>query len=690
MQAVAVALYGAAAAVCLVLSGALKSNGECPPALRYALAALGAIAAAAAACVLGVPLLLLPAAPLAALGFVQFYFTKKFAPYTLFAVASMTCVGWFSQSAFWYLHFTFRGIVPLSLQQFNLATECLVGLCFVLPGLALTNVAPGVAGLLLMAHSAGLGTLETVLYWQGEGMYPAALLLVTATLGVLLAQRLETVSRVTPAASWLVQCICLAKLSIVVVDDAWAYPSTLLVLLAVSPLYWDASPGGGGSGDGEGGGTTAPRLRRRHVGGMSVGRGLAHAAAVTAALVVTRRVLLGNLLAMVADSGKISESSLLGCTIVVSALATLPLSQAHFRFRIDIRRAHAFVLIMGMLLLVISPEVLDGETVLSSPFHALADAALVRHDVGQSDGVGAGAGRWLRWLLMAALSLLAAAGTGMLALPRSLLARVAVSGGVGGSLGLYMCGTFLPPSPTLYTLTATSCILALAFVVFTRYPTAHSHQLMPLNFGVFAALFPVTYLCQAEVYMHTGGRHATQAFLLHRTTLVGLYAALTFLLALCSKLSIALHARAAKALTESRRRRVGGARASGGLLLTLELDYLPVCGNAATVMCYLLSMLLNVRYLEGTVFCTAVLSPLMLLLSPGKSILRDLNDSNRYAPVVSSVFISGSMAAVSEVLDILRHGVDASALAELLNEMDDAGRGEEELSVAWVLIKVRG
>jgi hypothetical protein len=253
-----------------------------------------------------------------------------------------------------------------------------------------------------------------------------------------------------------------------------------------------------------------------------------------------------------------------------------------------------------------------------------------------------------------------------------------------------MCGTFLPPSPTLYTLTATSCILALAFVVFTRYPTAHSHQLMPLNFGVFAALFPVTYLCQAEVYMHTGGRHATQAFLLHRTTLVGLYAALTFLLALCSKLSIALHARAAKALTESRRRRVGGARASGGLLLTLELDYLPVCGNAATVMCYLLSMLLNVRYLEGTVFCTAVLSPLMLLLSPGKSILRDLNDSNRYAPVVSSVFISGSMAAVSEVLDILRHGVDASALAELLNEMDDAGRGEEELSVAWVLIKVRG
>ena len=48
------------------------------------------------------------------------------------------------------------------------------------------------------------------------------------------------------------------------------------------------------------------------------------------------------------------------------------------------------------------------------------------------------------------LCIQAAAGTGLLPLPRSVLARVLVSGGVGGCFGLFLCGTFLPPSPVLY------------------------------------------------------------------------------------------------------------------------------------------------------------------------------------------------------------------------------------------------
>ena len=39
---------------------------------------------------------------------------------------------------------------------------------------------------------------------------------------------------------------------------------------------------------------------------------------------------------------------------------------------------------------------------------------------------------------------------------------------------------------------------------------------MPLNFGVFTALFPVTYLWQAEIYMHGSGVHAKEHFLKHR------------------------------------------------------------------------------------------------------------------------------------------------------------------------------
>eukprot|EP01046_Picozoa_sp_COSAG06_P059279 COSAG06_NODE_12208_length_1410_cov_1.167811_1_plen_174_part_10 len=174
----------------------------------------------------------------------------------------------------------------------------------------------------------------------------------------------------------------------------------------------------------------------------------------------------------------------------------------------------------------------------------------------------------------------------------------------------------------------------MSYTTFTRYPTATSHTLMPLNFGVFAALFPMTcvsppphfyhhplpvsfrstsvyilsrlvafvslsvrpfpfsshvcdlrtavpcrhtneqsnspalitapcspryavlcragaclpacsYLWQAEIYMHAGGVHAKEHFLRHRTALVGLYAALTFLLALSSKMNLAAHSSAA-------------------------------------------------------------------------------------------------------------------------------------------------
>ena len=42
--------------------------------------------------------------------------------------------------------------VPLSLQQFNMATELMLGLCLAIPGLAFTNFSPGVTGLLLLVH----------------------------------------------------------------------------------------------------------------------------------------------------------------------------------------------------------------------------------------------------------------------------------------------------------------------------------------------------------------------------------------------------------------------------------------------------------------------------------------------------------------------------------------------------------
>ena len=649
-MAVGTALYGIAAAAYVVLT--IDASDVAGP-LRYALSALTAMAAFSAACVVGLPPALIPFAPLAAVGFFQFYCTRRLGPYLLFSACAMVCVVAFTQSAFWFLDFNFR-VIPLSLQHFNLATEALLGLCLAIPGLAFTNISPGVTGLLLMVQAVGLSTLETVLYWQREGMYPVGLLILTSGLGYCLASRLEEESRVLPAVGWLLRCICLSKLAIALLPDVWGYPSLLLVALTISPIYL-------------GDGSTKTGAARRRGGGMSLAQGAAHAVAVGVSLLATRHTLLGGALAILSGGADApSEGALLGATIMAAAAATVPLSRTHFRHRKEVRRFHVFTLIIGVLLLAVSPEVIEGESVLSSPFHALTEASLGLQAARPSDS---GVGRWARWLLLFALSVAAAAATGLLALPRSMLARVFVSGSVGGSFGLFVCGTFLPPSPVLYGLLSGSCVLALGFVVFSRYPTANSHKLMPLNFAVFVALFPMTYLIQAEVYMHSTGRQATHAFLLHRTALVGLYAALSFVLALSANLNIAVHARAAKVALE-RRRKSGARGAPGGtsggqLALRLEQDYLPVCGNGATVLCYLLCILLNTRYLEGTVYGCIGAAPLMLLLSPGKQLFTDFDDPRRYAPVVSSVFISCSVAAAQEVLALCYYGKEASIWLEL-------------------------
>ena len=108
-----------------------------------------------------------------------------------------------------------------------------------LPGLALTNIAPGVTGVLLMIHSLGLCALETILYWQGEGMYPSALFCATAALGFALSRRLEHDKRITPTVGWILRCVYLSKGAVVVVPNVWAYPAALFVTLCVSPLFME-------------------------------------------------------------------------------------------------------------------------------------------------------------------------------------------------------------------------------------------------------------------------------------------------------------------------------------------------------------------------------------------------------------------------------------------------------------------
>ena len=155
---------------------------------------------------------------------------------------------------------------------------------------------------------------------------------------------------------------------------------------------------------------------------------------------------------LLGSEAELSEATLLGAAVVATAAATAPLPKTHFRNRRGLRQLHTFTLIVGILMLAISPEVLEGESIATSAFHALTDAAggpPPPPTIFGSNGNRSAAGRWTSWLLLIALSLSAAVVTQLLPLPKSLLARVIASAGIGGSLGLWLCGSFLPPCDLL-------------------------------------------------------------------------------------------------------------------------------------------------------------------------------------------------------------------------------------------------
>jgi hypothetical protein len=639
--AVAVALYGGFGTAYLIGTGMLQNV--------LVLQLIGGSAAAALGLAMGLPPYMVPAPVAGAIMFAQFHSTKKFGPYIAFAVSTMVAVGWFAHNSFWFLEFQFV-TVPLSLHQFSLAAELLFGLCLVLPGLTLTNIAPGVSGLGFIFQALLVCSLELTLFWQGEGMYPAPFLIITTVIGYLLADRLHKEQRVTGTVTWVMMCIYGSKLCAFLVDDAWAYPATILLALTVSPLYMGAS---------------SDRYRKS----MPQRKAWAHVMSVALASLGTKDVLLGKIIPLATGQDSMSESALIGCSVVAAALALTPLAQSHFRHIRSIRQLHTFCVMVGMLLVAISPEFGQSEyakhleSYKSSFGHAVVNPA--DHD------------QPVQWLLFFALVLSAATVTSMLPLAKSLFARVLVSGGVGASVGLYVCFTFLAYNAVLYGLCTTSFVTALVFIVFTRYPTALSHRAMPITFGIFAALLPVTYLTQAEVYMDQHGVVSQEAFLRHRTGLVAVYAVLCILVSLASKLNIAAHTKAAVggSRTEGRRKPWRKAGAFAGASFALQMDYLPICGNIATCLAYGLCIFLNMRYLDGSLYCILVLAPMMLLLSPGRAVFSGLEESRRYAPVLSCVLGTAALASVVELYQMWAGSVEI---------VDESG---EPVGASWLVAK---
>eukprot|EP01089_Gocevia_fonbrunei_P021675 TRINITY_DN8508_c0_g1_i1.p1 TRINITY_DN8508_c0_g1~~TRINITY_DN8508_c0_g1_i1.p1 ORF type:complete len:519 (-),score=27.18 TRINITY_DN8508_c0_g1_i1:41-1597(-) len=67
---------------------------------------------------------------------------------------------------------------------------------------------------------------------------------------------------------------------------------------------------------------------------------------------------------------------------------------------------------------------------------------------------------------------------------------------------------------------------------------------------------------------------------------------------------------------------------------TLAGADLPLMGNISAILGFCLSIFLNMYFLSGSNMCVVFLSPILLLLNNDKKIVSNLNDDNRYYPLV--------------------------------------------------------
>lgn len=303
--AVTAALMGLSALVVAHLAGLLGNAHD----LTLASVCL-LLCTAAGGLVMGVPLQWMPAPLLAACGLALFYESRSLREYAAFVVGSLLSATWFVWHHFWFLH--------VRVGHVHLHTLCKMALAAVLPallvpGLVLAGVGHQVVGVLLLIQAELLCVMEEQMYVapagaaaSGDVMYPAYLVIATSAAGIAVAQAMHNAGHVPRWASWVVSTLYGAKLSMLLLPEAYlVMPVGLLLLAATAPIYMHE-----------------PIDRKRKV-RLAPWQGLAHAAAVVIALALARFAVF-DVVAW-AVNGRPSEGVLLGALLLVAAVALGPL-----------------------------------------------------------------------------------------------------------------------------------------------------------------------------------------------------------------------------------------------------------------------------------------------------------------------------------------------------------------------------
>lgn len=636
--------------------------------------ALAVVVSAAGAIVVGFPILFIPLPSVAGFYLARFFTKKSLPSYFTFVGLGSLMVVWFVLHNFWDLNIWLAG---MSLKSFCKLIFADVVLALAVPGLTLlpaklyflTEVGLISHALLLCYVENRFFSYSSIYYYglDDDVMYPSYMVILTTLVGFAIVRRLSVDHRIGAKAVWILTCLYSSKLAMLFITSKSVVWVSAVLLLAISPpliLYRDKS---------------------RAASKMKDWQGYAHAAVVAVSVWFCRETIFEVLQWWNGRSP--SDGLLLGFCILLTGLACVPIVALHFSHVMSAKRCIVLVVATGLLFILMQPPIPLSWTYRSDIIKAARQSA----DDISIYGFMASKPTWPSWLLILAILLTLAAVTSIIPIKYIVELRAFYSVAMGITLGVYISAEFFLQAAVLHALIIVTMVCASVFVVFTHFPSASSTKLLPWVFALLVALFPVTYLLEAQVriknflgdneFWNVGEEDRKLTTLLAvegaRTSLLGLYAAIFMLIALEIKYELAslirektLERGAARHNESGQRNSVGfpprmrfmqQRRASAVPTFTIkrmaaEGAWMPAVGNVATVMCFAICLILNVNLSGGSNQAIFFLAPILLLLNQDTDFVAGFGDKQRYFPVTVAISVYLVLSTLYSIWEDVWHG----------------------------------
>jgi len=527
---------------------------------------------------------------------------------------------WFGFNTLGFLEFKLA-FGDLTSSGLALALSSIAALGTFVPGVLWLRRSQGLLGLVLSAYLIGVALAEVCLIdganqlYDPSEAYPLFLVFLTALVGIWVTFALRSQNAIGPIAHWVGGYLSLGKLIGVLVMVAQSGPVPLHLSKTLPACCLTLFS------------VTAPYVFRESVDAshsgptkMSVWQGSAHFVVMGVGLTKFAPVALIPILRLCLSRTP-SLATLVACVVSIWGSCFLFMTISFFRTSIQGRRFAGFMLLSGLLIQLVQPE-LRPEHLLKS-FNGLREKNMV------SMAAESGSNWASIWLIVAGLTMLLGA-MGVVKVPETALARVLYSGTIGAPLGLYISTTFVEaPDASVH---AVFAIMAacLAYILSNSLSSSPSSSALVLQtFTCYVGVGVYGYIKQAYLVGIYKGLHDAsmgQIYFQSNKILFAFSAIGSTVIAISLKHLVSTQSSPAKK----------GTQKSGVIAANTRISsWIPLVGNGAAMFAFL-AALFYVRTTMGGIgsaFLTPFVCSLLLFLQKDTLFFQRLDSTNAMAPV---------------------------------------------------------